>query len=67
MARRTRGRGIPDLDLICAEHAAIIEALAARDAARLVAAVTAHARDSHRRLVDDMARLDGVDPRSNGA
>ena len=31
MARRTQGRGIPDLDLICAEHAAIIEALAARD------------------------------------
>jgi DNA-binding GntR family transcriptional regulator len=57
MARRTQGRGIPDLDLICAEHAAIIEALAARDAARLVATLTTHARDSHRRLVEDMARV----------
>jgi DNA-binding GntR family transcriptional regulator len=59
MARRTQGRGIPDLDLICAEHAAIIEALATRDAPRLVAALTAHARDSHERLVEDMVRLDG--------
>jgi DNA-binding GntR family transcriptional regulator len=54
MARRTRGRGVPDLDLICDEHARIIEALAARDAPALVHAVTAHARDSHRRLVDDI-------------
>jgi DNA-binding GntR family transcriptional regulator len=61
MARRTRGRGIPDLDLICAEHAAIIEALAARDAASLTAAVTSHARDSHQRLVEDMER-EGPDP-----
>ena len=55
MARRTRGRGIPDLDMICAEHAAIIDALAARDAARLVDAVARHARDSHRRLAEDIA------------
>ncbi|MDX6566388.1 MAG: hypothetical protein QOE10_2050, partial [Gaiellales bacterium] len=54
---RTQGRGVPDLVLICAEHAAIIEALAARDATRLVAAVTKHARDSHRRLVEDITRL----------
>jgi DNA-binding GntR family transcriptional regulator len=66
MARRTQGRGIPDLDLLCAEHAAIIDALAARDAARLVSALTAHARDSHRRLVEDMARLEGQ-PASNVA
>ena len=66
MARRTRGRGIPDLDLICAEHAAIIDALASRDAARLTAAVTAHARDSHRRLVDDIEREE-PDPASKVA
>jgi DNA-binding GntR family transcriptional regulator len=57
IARRTQGRGVPDLDLICDEHAAIIEALAARDASRLVAAVTSHVRDSHRRLVEDIERL----------
>jgi DNA-binding GntR family transcriptional regulator len=56
MARRTRGRGIPDLDLICAEHAAIIDALAARDGARLAAAVSKHARDSHQRLADYVVR-----------
>jgi DNA-binding GntR family transcriptional regulator len=66
MARRTRGRGIPDIDLICSEHAAIIDALAARDAARLVAAVTRHARDSHRRLVEDIA-LEGPDLASSVA
>jgi DNA-binding GntR family transcriptional regulator len=66
MARRTRGRGIPDIDLICSEHAAIIDALAARDAARLVAAVTRHARDSHRRLVEDIAR-EGPDLASSAA
>ena len=32
IARRTRGRGVPDLGLICEEHAAIIAALTARDA-----------------------------------
>jgi DNA-binding GntR family transcriptional regulator len=57
IARRTRGRGIPDLGLICDEHAAIIAALAARDADALVAAVTAHARESHQRLADDLARV----------
>jgi DNA-binding GntR family transcriptional regulator len=57
IARRTRGRGIPDLNLICQEHAAIIAALAARDADALVAAVAGHARESHRRLADDLARL----------
>jgi DNA-binding GntR family transcriptional regulator len=57
IARRTQGRGIPDLDLICDEHAAIIAALAARDKTALVAAVTAHARDSHARLVEDLGRL----------
>jgi DNA-binding GntR family transcriptional regulator len=57
MARRTQGRGVPDLELICNEHTAIISALARRDAAALVAAVTAHARDSHRRLVEDMDRV----------
>ena len=57
IARRTQGRGVPDLDLICDEHAAIIEAVAARDASQLVAAVTTHARDSHRRLVEDIKRL----------
>jgi DNA-binding GntR family transcriptional regulator len=56
MARRTRGRGIPDLDLICAEHAAIIDALASRDPERLTAAVRKHARDSHQRLAEDVAR-----------
>ena len=56
IARRTRGRGIPDLDLICEEHAAIIAALAVRDPDALVAAVTQHARESHRRLADDLAR-----------
>ena len=66
IARRTQGRGIPDLDLICAEHAAIIDALAARDGARLVAALTTHLRDSHRRLVEDMAHL-GRDPVSRVA
>jgi DNA-binding GntR family transcriptional regulator len=57
IARRTRGRGIPDLDLICQEHAEIIAALAARDAPRLVAAVGSHARESHRRFVEDLQRL----------
>ena len=57
IARRTRGRGIPDLDLICQEHAEIIAALDARDAARLVAAVGGHARESHRRLAEDLQRL----------
>jgi len=57
IARRTRGRGIPDLDLICREHAAIIDALTARDVAALVAAVADHARESHQRLADDLARL----------
>jgi DNA-binding GntR family transcriptional regulator len=57
IARRTRGRGIPDLELICQEHAAIIAALAAREASALVAAVSGHARESHRRLADDLARL----------
>jgi DNA-binding GntR family transcriptional regulator len=56
IARRTRGRGIPDLDLICQEHAAIIAALTARDANALVTAVAGHARESHRRLVDDLVR-----------
>jgi len=55
IARRTRGRGIPDLELICQEHAAIIEALEARDADALVAAVATHARESHRRLAEDLA------------
>lgn len=57
IARVTRGRGIPDLGLICDEHAAIIAALAARDAAALVAAVSAHAHESHQRLADDLARV----------
>jgi DNA-binding GntR family transcriptional regulator len=57
IARRTRGRGIPDLDLICQEHTEIIAALAARDATRLVAAVGGHARESHRRLAEDLSRL----------
>jgi DNA-binding GntR family transcriptional regulator len=56
IARRTRGRGVPDLDLICQEHAAIIAALAARDAPALAAAVAGHARESHQRLADDLAR-----------
>jgi DNA-binding GntR family transcriptional regulator len=56
IARRTRGRGIPDLSLICDEHTAIIDALSARDADALVAAVADHARESHRRLVDDLRR-----------
>ncbi|HEY3613456.1 MAG TPA: GntR family transcriptional regulator [Gaiellales bacterium] len=56
IARRTRGRGIPDLELICQEHTAIIAALAARDAPALVAAVAGHARESHQRLADDLAR-----------
>jgi DNA-binding GntR family transcriptional regulator len=55
IARLTRGRGVPDLDQICDEHDAIIEAFAAHDADALVAAVSAHARDSHQRLVDDLA------------
>jgi DNA-binding GntR family transcriptional regulator len=57
IARRTRGRGIPDLDLICQEHTAIIAALAARDADALVAAVSEHARESHRRLAEDLTRM----------
>jgi DNA-binding GntR family transcriptional regulator len=57
IARRTRGRGIPDLGLICEEHTAIIAALAARDATALVEAVGAHARESYQRLVDDLALL----------
>jgi DNA-binding GntR family transcriptional regulator len=56
IARRTRGRGIPDLGLICDEHAVILAALAARDGAALSAAVGEHARESHRRLADDLAR-----------
>jgi DNA-binding GntR family transcriptional regulator len=60
IARRTRGRGVPDLGLICDEHAAIIAALAARDADALVAAVANHARESHQRLVDDLARMQAV-------
>jgi DNA-binding GntR family transcriptional regulator len=56
IARRTRGRGIPDLELICQEHASIIAALAARDGAALCAAVAEHARESHRRLAEDLAR-----------
>jgi DNA-binding GntR family transcriptional regulator len=58
IARRTRGRGVPDLDLICQEHTEIIAALAARDADRLVGAVAEHARESHRRLVEDLARVE---------
>jgi DNA-binding GntR family transcriptional regulator len=54
IARRTQGRGIPDLGLICDEHMAIIAALAERDAPALVRAVIAHARDSHERLVEDI-------------
>jgi DNA-binding GntR family transcriptional regulator len=54
IARRTRGRGIPDLGLICQEHAAIIDALTARDRDALVAAIAGHARESHRRLADDL-------------
>jgi DNA-binding GntR family transcriptional regulator len=57
IARRTRGRGIPDLGLICEEHAAIIAALAGRDATALVEAVGAHARESYQRLADDLALL----------
>jgi DNA-binding GntR family transcriptional regulator len=58
IARRAQGRGIPDLDLICDEHAAMIAALTARDAQALVDAVTAHARDSTRAaVVDDMRYL----------
>jgi DNA-binding GntR family transcriptional regulator len=57
IARVTRGRGIPDLGLICEEHTAIIAALAARDAPALVHAVVAHARDSHARLVEDIGLL----------
>jgi DNA-binding GntR family transcriptional regulator len=57
IARRTRGRGIPDLGLICEEHTAIIAALAARDATALVEAVGAHARESYQRLADDLALL----------
>jgi DNA-binding GntR family transcriptional regulator len=58
IARRTRGRGIPDLDLICDEHAAIISAFSARDPEALATAVASHARDSHQRLVDDLTRTD---------
>jgi DNA-binding GntR family transcriptional regulator len=58
IARRTRGRGIPDLNLICQEHAAIIDALAARDTQALVDAVADHASESHQRLADDLALLD---------
>jgi DNA-binding GntR family transcriptional regulator len=54
IARRTQGRGIPDLALICSEHERIIGALAERDADALVAAVGAHARDSRDRLVHDI-------------
>ena len=57
IARVTRGRGIPDLGLICDEHSAIIAALAARDAEALQNAVSAHARESHQRLADDLARM----------
>jgi DNA-binding GntR family transcriptional regulator len=57
IARRTRGRGVPDLALICEEHAAIIDALEAREEERLVEAVAGHARESHRRLVIDLGRL----------
>jgi DNA-binding GntR family transcriptional regulator len=60
IARRTRGRGVPDLGLICEEHTAIIEAFAARDPDALVAAVTEHARESHQRLADDLARVPTV-------
>ncbi|MDP9256695.1 MAG: FCD domain-containing protein, partial [Actinomycetota bacterium] len=60
IARRTRGRGIPDLGLICEEHTAIIAAFAARDADALVAAVSTHARESHQRLADDLARVPAV-------
>jgi DNA-binding GntR family transcriptional regulator len=48
---------VPDLDLICQEHAAIIAALAERNPSGLVATVAGHARESHRRLADDLARL----------
>jgi DNA-binding GntR family transcriptional regulator len=58
IARRTRGRGIPDLNLICQEHAAIIDALAERDTQALVGAVADHASESHQRLADDLALLD---------
>jgi DNA-binding GntR family transcriptional regulator len=57
IARRTRGRGVPDLGLICEEHTAIIAALAERDAPALVDAVRTHARESYQRLVDDLARI----------
>jgi DNA-binding GntR family transcriptional regulator len=57
IARITRGRGVPDLGLICDEHTAIIAAFAARDPDALVAAVAGHARESHRRLVHDLERV----------
>ena len=57
IARRTRGRGVPDLKLICEEHAAIIAALATRDSAALVGAVAGHARESHSRLAEDLAAV----------
>jgi DNA-binding GntR family transcriptional regulator len=60
IARRTRGRGVPDLGLICEEHTAIIAALASRDPEALVAAVSTHARESHQRLADDLARVPAV-------
>jgi len=60
IARRTRGRGVPDLSLICEEHTAIIAAFAARDPDALVAALTTHARESHQRLVDDLARIPAI-------
>ena len=39
IARRTRGRGVPDLELICQEHAAIIARARRARRRRLVAAV----------------------------
>ena len=57
IARRIRGRGVPDLGLICDEHAAIIAALDARDSGALVTAVERHVKDSYQRLVDDIASI----------
>lgn len=51
MARTMHGRGVPDLSDIVTEHGAILDALAARDTDRAVAAVERHIRGGAERVL----------------
>jgi DNA-binding GntR family transcriptional regulator len=57
VARTMHGRGVPDLDYINEEHAAIVQGFAARDLADLEAAVVRHIRDGARRVLEARSRV----------